>query len=126
MLGGVVVLPDGALPVVTGAGLGLLAVLLPVLLQPPMMMNAINASTAMPAIQPHMPPLLSLRRTTGSLRRGSLSRGSVKRGSDMPSSFGFQTLFGASVWETVARVPGSDFACESQVWNSNGTGRNML
>jgi hypothetical protein len=63
------------LPVVDmGAGLLLLllAVLLLLLLQPAMTTNAISASTARPAIQPHAPPMLSPRRKTGSPSRGSL------------------------------------------------------
>jgi hypothetical protein len=50
------------------------------LFQPAMIRNPISTNTATPAIQPHIPPALSSRRSTGSLNRGS---GSVKRGSVM-------------------------------------------
>src|SRR6185312_693594 len=62
----------------------LLAVLL-LLFQPAIRMIAIKTTTAMPAIQPHMPPDVSGRRSTGSLSRGS------KRGSDMASSLVVRT-----------------------------------
>jgi hypothetical protein len=70
----------------------LLAVLL-LLFQPATIKKPISSSTATPAIQPHIPPVLSSRRTTGSLNRGSgsFNRGSVKRGSVMTSSL-FGTL----------------------------------
>jgi hypothetical protein len=72
--GGVMGIGATALPVVA-AGDGLLAVLFG-LFQPAIRMIAIKASTAMPAIHPHMPPALSERRVTGSPSRGSF-RGSV-------------------------------------------------
>jgi hypothetical protein len=68
---GVVAVADGEVP--------LLAVV-PLLCQPAIIRKPISTNTATPAIQPHMPPVLSSRRTTGSLNRGS---GSVKRGSVM-------------------------------------------
>jgi len=70
----------------------LLAVLL-LLFQPAIIKKPISSSTATPAIQPHIPPVPSSRRTTGSLNRGSgsFNRGSVKRGSVMTSSL-FGTL----------------------------------
>jgi hypothetical protein len=68
---GVVAVVDGEEP--------LLAVLL-LLFQPAIIRKPISTNTATPAIQPHIPPAVSSRRTTGSLRRGS---GSVKRGSVM-------------------------------------------
>src|SRR5437016_1526646 len=54
----------------------LLAVLL-LLFQPATIRKPISSTTATPAIQPHMPPTLSSRRTTGSLNLGSVKRGSV-------------------------------------------------
>jgi hypothetical protein len=63
-----------------------LAAVLLSLFRPATTRNPIKSSTAMPAIQPHVPPTLSSRRMTGSLNRGSLYRGSVKRGSVMTSS----------------------------------------
>jgi hypothetical protein len=70
----------------------LVAVLL-LLFQPAIIKKPISSSTATPAIQPHIPPVPSSRRTTGSLNRGSgsFNRGSVKRGSVMTSSL-FGTL----------------------------------
>src|SRR5262245_34035622 len=70
----------------------LLAVLL-LLFQPAIIKKPISSSTATPAIQPHIPPVPSSRRTTGSLNRGSgsFNRGSVNRGSVMTSSL-FGTL----------------------------------
>ena len=65
----------GVVALVCGEEL-LLAVLL-LLFQPAMIRKPINSSTATPAIQPHIPPALSSRRTTGSLNRGSVKRGSV-------------------------------------------------
>ena len=69
----------GALPVVLGELIGALpvvaeGVLLAVvwlLFQPATRIIAISTITAMPAIQPHMPPDVSGRRSTGSLRRCS-------------------------------------------------------
>jgi len=58
------------LPVVAGDGLLLAVLLLP--FKPANTRNAINATTAMPAIQPHVPPTGSSRRSTGSLNRGSV------------------------------------------------------
>jgi hypothetical protein len=58
------------LPVVTGGG-PLLAVLLWPLM-PAITRNAISATTAMPAIQPHFPLTASSRRSTGALNRGSV------------------------------------------------------
>jgi hypothetical protein len=74
VLGGAA-LRTGAEPVVTGDGL-LLAVLLPLLFQPATSTKAISAKTASPAIQPHIPPTFSSRRSAGSLNRGSVYRGS--------------------------------------------------
>ena len=71
MLGGVVV----RLAVVGGEE-PLLAVLL-LFFEPAKMMKPIRSSTAIPATQLHLPPMLSSRRTTGSLNRGSVKRGSV-------------------------------------------------
>lgn len=70
----------------------LLAVLL-LLFHPAIIKKPISSRTATPAIQPHIPPVPSSRRTTGSLNRGSgsFNRGSVKRGSVMTSSL-FGTL----------------------------------
>src|SRR6185437_8545466 len=48
----------------------LLAVV-PLLFQPAIIRKPISTNTATPAIQPHIPPVLSSRRTTGSLNRGS-------------------------------------------------------
>jgi hypothetical protein len=84
VLGGVAV-RAGVLAVVDVEG-PLLAVLL-LLCEPARITNPISSSNAIPAIQPHIPPTFSSRRTTGSLKRGS----SVKRGSVMASSF-FGTL----------------------------------
>jgi hypothetical protein len=53
-----------------------LAVLL-LLFQPATIRKPISNNTATPAIQPHIPPTLSSRRTTGSLSLGSVKRGSV-------------------------------------------------
>lgn len=64
VLGGDVV----ALPVVADGAL--LAVFL-LLFHPAIRMIAINTTTAMPAIQPHIPPDVSGRRSTGSLKRCS-------------------------------------------------------
>jgi hypothetical protein len=66
----------------------LLAVSL-LLFQPAIIKKPISSSTATPAIQPHIPPVPSSRRTTGSLNRGSgsFNRGSVNRGSSIGSSF---------------------------------------
>jgi hypothetical protein len=87
--GGVIGAGLGALPVVLGGLIGELIGALPVvadgvllavvwlLFQPATRMIAISTTTAMPAIQPHMPPDVSGRRSTGSLRRCS------KRGSDI-------------------------------------------
>jgi hypothetical protein len=72
----------GALPVVV---LGVLLAVLGLLFQPAIRMIAIKTTTAMPAIQPHMPPDVSGRRSTGSLNRWS------KRGSDMASSLVVRT-----------------------------------
>src|SRR5450755_1943131 len=58
------------LPVVAGAEPLLAVLLLP--FRPAITRNAINATTAMPAIQPHVPPTGSSRRSTGSLKRGSV------------------------------------------------------
>jgi hypothetical protein len=65
----------------------LLAVLL-LLFQPAIIKKPISSSTATPAIQPHIPPVPSSRRTTGSLNlgSGSFNRGSVNRGSVIGSS----------------------------------------
>jgi hypothetical protein len=68
----------GLLAVVEGEE-PLLAVVL-LLFQPATIRKPISSNTATPAIQPHIPPPVSSRRTTGSLRRGS---GSVNRGSVM-------------------------------------------
>jgi hypothetical protein len=68
----------GLLAVVEGEE-PLLAVVL-LLFQPATIRKPISSNTATPAIQPHIPPAVSSRRTTGSLRRGS---GSVNRGSVM-------------------------------------------
>jgi hypothetical protein len=72
----------GSLAVVDGEA-PLLAVVR-LVFQPATIKKPINSNTATPAIQPHIPPAASSRRTTGSLRRGS---GSVNRGSVMTSSF---------------------------------------
>jgi hypothetical protein len=69
VLGGVAV-RAGMLAVVDVEG-PLLAVLL-LLFQPAMIRKPISSGTATPAIQPHMPPTLSSRRTTGSLNRRSV------------------------------------------------------
>lgn len=58
----------GALPVVAD---GLLLAVFWLLFQPAIRIIAISTTTAMPAIQPHMPPDVSGRRSTGSLRRWS-------------------------------------------------------
>src|SRR5215813_5552964 len=68
----------GVLAVVDGEE-PLVAVVL-LLFQPATIRKPISTNTATPAIQPHIPPAASSRRTTGSLKRGS---GSVKRGSVM-------------------------------------------
>jgi len=59
-----------ALPVVAAGEGALLAVFL-LLFQPAIRMIAIKTTTAMPAIQPHIPPSVSGRRLTGSLKRSS-------------------------------------------------------
>ena len=69
MLGGVAV-RAGMLAVVD-VERPLLAVLL-LLFQPAMIRKPISSGTATPAIQPHMPPTLSSRRTTRSLNRRSV------------------------------------------------------
>jgi hypothetical protein len=66
----------GELPVVIGAMPGLLLAVLGLLFQPAIKTNAIKAKTASPAIQPHMPPAVSSRRSKGSCG-GSVNRGSV-------------------------------------------------
>ena len=68
----------GVLAVVDGEEPFFAVVLL--LFQPATIRKPISTNTATPAIQPHIPPAVSSRRTTGSLKRGS---GSVKRGSVM-------------------------------------------
>jgi hypothetical protein len=87
----------------------LLAVLL-LLFQPAIIKKPISSSTATPAIQPHIPPVPSSRRTTGSLNlgSGSFNRGSVKRGSVMTSSL-FGTLRVVSKQgKPVSRCAGSE------------------
>jgi hypothetical protein len=57
--------------------------------QPATIRKPISTNTATPAIQPHIPPAASSRRTTGSLKRGS---GSVNRGSVMAILLGRDAL----------------------------------
>ena len=77
----------GVLAVVDGEE-PLLAVVL-LLFQPATTKKPISSNTATPAIQPHIPPAVSSRRNTGSLKRGS---GSVKRGSVIGHPPSFVTL----------------------------------
>ena len=80
----------GALPVVTAGEL--LAVFL-LLFQPAIRIIAIKTTTAMPAIQPHIPSDEPGWRSTGSLSRWS------KRGSDMAVLLGWGTCR-PSQWKT--------------------------
>ena len=90
---GVFAVADGEAP--------LLAVV-PLFFHPATIRKPISTNTATPAIQPHIPPVLSSRRTTGSLNRGS---GSVKRGSVMGILLGSGRFASPRMKETRQPLP---------------------
>ena len=107
--------PAGVLTVFDGEEPRFAVVLL--LFQPATIKKPISNNTATPAIQPHIPPALSSRRSTGSLKRGS---GSVKRGSVIAILLGSGRSHRLEQKKPAKRQGGSEKCCACRNRGSSG------